>query len=137
MLGHTNIKTTQIYARITDSKISDDMAMFAGKMKGIGMNLQSAQPVEKVSQKPEIQKEPMKSEIDTMFESTDLLEKMFLCNIPFKPSELSNTMTSKALKDKAVKQWSCFSDEEKQSIWVQVIGNKRKAVRQPMLSVNQ
>jgi len=32
MLGHTNIQTTQIYARITDSKISNDMALFAGKV---------------------------------------------------------------------------------------------------------
>jgi len=35
MLGHTNIKTTQIYARITDSKISNEMNILAGKLKGI------------------------------------------------------------------------------------------------------
>jgi len=35
MLGHTNIKTTQIYARITDSKISNDMQVLAGKLEGI------------------------------------------------------------------------------------------------------
>lgn len=35
MLGHTNIKTTQIYARITDAKIGNDMAEFAGKLRGM------------------------------------------------------------------------------------------------------
>ena len=35
MLGHTNIKTTQIYARITDNKISNEMNILAGKLKGI------------------------------------------------------------------------------------------------------
>ena len=33
MLGHSNIKTTLIYARITGEKISNDMALFAGKVK--------------------------------------------------------------------------------------------------------
>jgi len=35
MLGHTNIQTTQIYARITDRKVGDDMALFADKLKGM------------------------------------------------------------------------------------------------------
>ncbi len=34
MLGHTNIQTTQIYARITNQKISKDMAALAEKMGG-------------------------------------------------------------------------------------------------------
>ncbi len=39
MLGHTNIRTTQIYARITDAKISNDMNVFANKVKGMGEKL--------------------------------------------------------------------------------------------------
>lgn len=35
MLGHTNIQTTQIYARITNSKISSDMENLAEKLGGI------------------------------------------------------------------------------------------------------
>lgn len=32
MLGHTNIKTTQLYARITDQKVSHDMEILAQKL---------------------------------------------------------------------------------------------------------
>ena len=37
MLGHTNIKTTQIYARITDQKVNKDMEMLAEKLNGVGI----------------------------------------------------------------------------------------------------
>ena len=39
MLGHTNLTTTQIYARILNSKISNDMEALAGKMKKLDMKL--------------------------------------------------------------------------------------------------
>jgi len=32
MLGHTSIKTTQIYAKVVDSKISNDMMMLREKL---------------------------------------------------------------------------------------------------------
>lgn len=35
MLGHTNIETTQIYARITNNKISNDMQGLDKKFVGI------------------------------------------------------------------------------------------------------
>ena len=36
MLGHTNIKTTQIYARITNEKIRADMLRLASALPEIG-----------------------------------------------------------------------------------------------------
>jgi integrase len=33
MLGHTNIKTTQIYARLTDNKIGHDMDILSGNSR--------------------------------------------------------------------------------------------------------
>ena len=35
MLGHTSIKTTQIYARITDIKIGNDMQALSEKLQGM------------------------------------------------------------------------------------------------------
>ena len=35
MLGHTSIKTTQVYAKVINSKISNDMDLLAGKLSGM------------------------------------------------------------------------------------------------------
>ncbi|MCL2650755.1 MAG: site-specific integrase, partial [Candidatus Azobacteroides sp.] len=40
MLGHTNINTTQIYARITDKKIGNEMNTFAEKVKRLDIKMQ-------------------------------------------------------------------------------------------------
>jgi site-specific recombinase XerD len=32
MMGHTNIKTTQIYAKVMDRKISEDMQVLQNKL---------------------------------------------------------------------------------------------------------
>jgi hypothetical protein len=40
MLGHTNINTTQIYARVTDKKVSHEMGAFAGSIKNLDVKLQ-------------------------------------------------------------------------------------------------
>ena len=34
LLGHTNIRTTQIYSKVVDLKISEDMNMLKEKLKG-------------------------------------------------------------------------------------------------------
>jgi site-specific recombinase XerD len=91
MLGHTNIKTTQIYARITDVKVSNDMASFAEKL--------------------EEKKIKSKSNLDKLFESLSLGEKMALFNLP-------NTLSNDPERVKRISMmWHSLSEEEKSSLW--------------------
>jgi hypothetical protein len=49
MLGHANINTTQIYAKVTNRKVGNDMAAFAGNVKMLDAKLQIAPMQEDVS----------------------------------------------------------------------------------------
>lgn len=98
MLGHTNIKTTQIYARITDVKVSADMASFAEKL--------------------EIKRVKSKSNFDKLFECLSLGEKMALFNLP---QSLSNDPDR--IKRLSV-IWRSLSEEEKSSLWSNTLDNE-------------
>ena len=96
MLGHTNIKTTQIYARITDDKISNDMAAFAVK----------------------IEASKSKSKLDLLFECLTMGEKLALFSLP-------QTLSSDSNREKRLSSmWHSLSDEEKSLLWAQVFENE-------------
>ncbi len=91
MLGHTNIKTTQIYARITDVKVSADMNSFAEKLetKNSNSNLK----------------------LDKLFECLSKNEKMKLFNLPF-------TLSDDPGRELRISvMWRSLSEEEKRSLW--------------------
>jgi site-specific recombinase XerD len=98
MLGHTNIRTTQIYARITDPKISSEMAAFA--------------------QKIEEEKVTPKSKFDILFESLSLKEKMTLFNLPATLSDDPERI------NRLLKMWNSLSEEEKSCLWVSTFENR-------------
>ncbi len=119
MLGHTNIKTTQIYARITNSKIGNDMAVLAGHLKEAKIKKQT----------------PTKSKIDIQFGCLSLDEKMALFNLP-------QSLSYDSKRESRISDiWYGFSEEEKSSLWRNAFENNEilpfrpKAGRQ--LTINQ
>ena len=96
MLGHTNIKTTQIYARITDNKISHDMAVLAKKLET----------------------KKSKSKLDQLFECLSPGEKIALFNLP-------QTLSSDNDREKRMSLiWQSLSDEEKSFLWKTTFENE-------------
>jgi site-specific recombinase XerD len=96
MLGHTNIKTTQIYAKITDAKIGNDMAAFAEKLEA----------------------KKSKSKLDQIFECLSIGEKMALFNLP-------QTLSFDDDRSKRMSIiWQSLSDEEKSSLWAKTFENE-------------
>ena len=100
MLGHTNIKTTQIYARITNSKIGIDMAVLSEKMKSM--------KTKQVKQK---------SEIDSAFECLPLEQKLDLFNMP-------NTLSDgTGIEKRIIDIWYHFSEQEKHTYSEKIFSN--------------
>jgi site-specific recombinase XerD len=108
MLGHTNIKTTQIYARITDNKISHDMAILSGKL----------QQETKDHQKPEI---------DNWYESLHLDEKLDLFNIQYNTRSITHNAIR--LEGEVDDLWYKLSDKMKTAVWNEVDENTNKQVQ--------
>ena len=120
MLGHTNIKTTQIYARITDSKIGNDMAALAEKLKESAPKPQTS----------------VKSQIDRQFECLSANEKMVLFNLP-QPLLLD---AEREVRISTI--WYGLSEDEKTSLWSEMFEKENRCVVNPMtttlkLAVNQ
>ena len=111
MLGHTNIKTTQIYARITDVKVSNDMASFAEKL--------------------EEKRVKSKSNVDKLFECLSLGEKMALFNLP-------STLSNDPERAKRISiMWHSLSDEEKYSLWSNTFGKEEAFSFEPIMKVQK
>ncbi|MDR0604761.1 MAG: site-specific integrase [Bacteroidales bacterium] len=98
MLGHTNLTTTQIYARILNSKISNDMTALAGKMKKLDMKLQFSTNREIVS--------------------VESIEKSL--KIP------TGRASDVIWEDLVAKVWNKLSDIEKQAFASDVTGMEKK-----------
>ena len=125
MLGHTNLKTTQIYARITDSKISSDMEVLAQKLQKF--------PKLKINQSSDVVIKQM-SDIDKDFEGLHLDEKLDLLSIPYELRSLRGDTS--ALKSEASEIWYNLSDRKKESLWSGVFAETQPTYKNLKLVVN-
>jgi len=103
MLGHTNINTTQIYARVTDKKIENEMRMFAGNVQKFDAKLQPVADRElKMEEALELLKIPTGRASDTVWENLTVKVWCKMSNIDRKAfvSELKNKdVNPKTLRD--------------------------------------
>ena len=106
MLGHTNIQTTQIYARIIDQKLSHDMGALAEKLQ------------------IKTSKQATHSDIDQQFENLYLDEKLDLLNIEYDIKHLSSKALE--LEKEAAEIWCRLSARMKQSIWDAAFNDKKQ-----------
>ena len=88
MLGHTSIKTTQIYAQITSRKVSKEMK----------------------SIRPKIDNAYLKSELDVRFDQLSIEEQLSLFNIP---KDMLNLELAEDLRQKTRGLWYGLNDEIK------------------------
>lgn len=115
MLGHTNIKTTQIYARITDSKIGNDMAVLADKLKAMEVKSEAKHALA----------------IDKKFNNLMLEMKLEMFNLPCSLAE------SKGIEKRITDMWLNFTEQEKQSLWNKMFESTNVKYLSPKLVVNQ
>ena len=120
MLGHTNIKTTQIYARITDNKVSHDMAALAEKIK-----TEKPIPVLQTIPKNHIIQET-KSNIDNDFEALHLDEKLDLLNIEYDMRNLAANASE--YENKVIDTWNKLSGKTKQFYWDESFKSSKPAI---------
>jgi integrase len=106
MLGHTNIKTTQIYARITDGKLSHDMATLAKKIQ------HNADKYKSINNS--------NTTIDLQFKCLSLKEKMILFNLP------SSLLADNKREERLNELWMAFSEEEKISLWEKAFKHEKE-----------
>ena len=129
MLGHTNIKTTQIYARITDSKVSHDMAALAERIK-----TEKPKPVLQTIPKNHIIQE-VKSNIDSDFEALHLDEKLDLLNIEYEMRNLAANASE--YENKAIDAWNKLSSKAKHFFWSETYKSSKPAISIYQKTVNQ